>query len=219
MAEPKPIASLSGNLLARKGHAKPAMRPQGFTNFNFGAQQAIDDLGWNDMGTDPVPAAAPPVSRANLQGGEVVPIVPDVAPVAAQVEPPVVHRQQEEIAREMAAPVAPSLPEPEPAPEPEQSERRRDDRARDAVSTEVDRIVLTRAAAGSKSKAAFTLRLDPARHLKLRLAGAVAHRSSQAIVVDALDAYLNTQTRVIELARETAERSDAALSNESGNER
>jgi len=31
MSEPKPFASLSSGLLARKGHARPAMRPQGFT--------------------------------------------------------------------------------------------------------------------------------------------------------------------------------------------
>lgn len=219
MAEAKPIASLSGALLARKGHAKPAMRPQGFTNFNFGAPQAIEDLGWNDMGAEPVPA--PPVAPAP-QLAEVVPIVPDVAPVAAQVEPPVVHRQQEDIAREMAAPVAEAEPlsaAPLPEHSEHQGERRRDDRARDAVANEVERIVATRPVAGAKAKAAFTLRLDSARHLKLRLAGAVAHRSSQAIVVDALDAYLSTQTRVIELAREAAERSDAAPPTGSGNER
>jgi len=38
-------ASLSSGLLARKGAAKPAMRPQG-----FGHHAGFDDLGWNDMG-------------------------------------------------------------------------------------------------------------------------------------------------------------------------
>ena len=46
MSESKAYASLSSGLLARKGGAKPAMRPQAFTN--FGGQ--IEDLGWNDMG-------------------------------------------------------------------------------------------------------------------------------------------------------------------------
>ena len=36
MGEPKPLASLSSSLLARKGQAKPAMRPQGFASFGFG---------------------------------------------------------------------------------------------------------------------------------------------------------------------------------------
>ena len=46
MAEPKPFASLSSGLLARKGAAKPAMRPQGFGSFGG----SLEDLGWNDMG-------------------------------------------------------------------------------------------------------------------------------------------------------------------------
>jgi hypothetical protein len=47
-----------------------------------------------------------------------------------------------------------------------------------------------RAAPGSKAKAAFTLRLDPERHLKLRLACAVSGRSAQLLVTDALDQLL-----------------------------
>ena len=60
MGEPKPLASLSSTLLARKGHAKPAMRPQGFASFGFGggASHAQEDLGWNDMGHDPEPVSA-----------------------------------------------------------------------------------------------------------------------------------------------------------------
>jgi len=47
-----------------------------------------------------------------------------------------------------------------------------------------------RAAPASKAKAAFTLRLDSERHLKLRLACAVGGRSAQQIVTDALDQLL-----------------------------
>ena len=47
-----------------------------------------------------------------------------------------------------------------------------------------------RAVPGSKGKAAFTLRLDPQRHLKLRLACAVNGRSAQQLVTDALDQLL-----------------------------
>jgi hypothetical protein len=43
MNEARPYASLSSGLLARKGTAKPAMRPQGYAG-------GFDDLGWNDMG-------------------------------------------------------------------------------------------------------------------------------------------------------------------------
>ena len=160
MGEPKPLASLSSSLLARKGQAKPAMRPQGFANFGFGnnSHHAHEDLGWNDMGHDAAPMTA-----------EVVPLVA-VQPVEVPSEPPMVVRQQEEIQREWA-----------PVP-PEFAERAK------------------RAAPGSKGKAAFTLRLDPDRHLRLRLACAVAHKSAQALVVAALDAFLDTQPGVSELA-------------------
>ena len=48
--EPKPFASLSSGLLARKGAARPAMRPQGFGGQIGGG---LEDLGWDDMGFDP----------------------------------------------------------------------------------------------------------------------------------------------------------------------
>jgi len=168
MGEPKPLASLSSTLLARKGHAKPAMRPQGFASFGFaGSHQPHEDLGWNDMGHEPEPVGA-------QASAEIVPIVPVAAvetKVEIQAETPVVIRQQEELQREWG--VVP----------PEFAERAK------------------RAAPGSKGKAAFTLRLDPDRHLRLRLACAVAHKSAQALVVAALDAFLETQPAVSELAR------------------
>ena len=95
--EAKPFASLSSGLLARKGQAKPAMRPQGFNG--FGAP--TEDLGWNDMGFD-APRVAPPEA------------------------PPVVH-QQVELAKRLAPepePVAeaPSFEvEPVAAPKPRRS--------------------------------------------------------------------------------------------------
>src|SRR3712207_1402079 len=53
MSDPKPFASLSSGLLARKGAAKPAMRPQSFGQMGFG----LEDLGWNDMGHGQQPPA------------------------------------------------------------------------------------------------------------------------------------------------------------------
>lgn len=160
--EPKPFASLSSSLLARKGQAKPAMRPQGFAGFGFAQANAThDDLGWNDMGHDQHAAPA---------SADVVPIHADVqpepvAPVPVHQQP--VHQQRQEIAEEFAAPVVPV-----------------------AVPA---RAKVVRAAPGSKGKAAFTLRLDPERHLKLRLVCAVEHRSAQQVVVAALDAFLAQQ--------------------------
>jgi hypothetical protein len=62
-----------------------------------------------------------------------------------------------------------------------------------------------RSAPGSKAKAAFTLRLDPQRHLKLRLACAVDGRSAQQIVTDALD-HLLTAMPELEAMVEKAKR-------------
>jgi hypothetical protein len=66
MNEPKPFASLGATLLARKGGAKPAMRPQvaSLGMSGGGAQatalkqdfDALEDLGWNDMGEEDAPA-------------------------------------------------------------------------------------------------------------------------------------------------------------------
>lgn len=142
--EAKPFASLSSGLLARKGQAKPAMRPQGFNG--FGAPS--EDLGWNDMGFD----------------------APRVAPADA---PAVVH-QQVELAQHFALPVEEPLVEAAVTAAPAPKARR--PKAKPVLNGH---------------KAAFTLRLDEDRHLRLRLASALHRRSSQRLVTEALDALLN----------------------------
>jgi hypothetical protein len=62
------------------------------------------------------------------------------------------------------------------------------------------RVPRPRAAAGSKTKAAFTLRLDAERHLKLRLACAVTGRSAQQLVTDALDQLLGSMPELDAMA-------------------
>ena len=57
-----------------------------------------------------------------------------------------------------------------------------------------------RAAAGSKAKAAFTLRLNAERHLKLRLACAVTGRSAQQLVTEALDQLLGSMPELDSMA-------------------
>jgi hypothetical protein len=57
-----------------------------------------------------------------------------------------------------------------------------------------------RSAPGSKGKAAFTLRLDPDRHLKLRLACAVDGRSAQQLFTDALDQLLGRMPELDSMA-------------------
>lgn len=111
----KPLASLSAALLARKGEARPAMRRPATAS-----TPALDDLGWNDMGDDPIAPLPPVLAERRLLADAIAP------------------------------------------------------------------------APGGARKAAFTLRLDAERHLKLRLAAAVGGRSAQALVTEALDAFLAT---------------------------
>ncbi|MEQ1542331.1 MAG: hypothetical protein ABL926_08760 [Novosphingobium sp.] len=157
MSESKPLASLSPRLLARKGGARPAMRPQ------LGALQAdslarqIDDLGWNDMGHD---------NDEAMDGADVVSIAHDAA-LPADHEPAVV-RQQRAISRRIAA------------------ERR--------------------SALADGRRAAFTLRVDADRHLKLRLACTLNGRSAQQLVTDALDRLLEELPDVAALAAQVAKR-------------
>ena len=131
MNEPKPFAALSSSLLARKGQARPAMRPQSYTS--------LDDLGWNDMGAG---ASSSP------------------API------PAVLQQQQDIADEFAGP------------------------ASSPAEVEAPAAAVSPGTGGGK--AAFTLRLDAERHLKLRIACAMRNRSAQMIVTEALDAFLNS---------------------------
>ena len=162
---PKPLASLSSGLLARKGQARPAMRPQGYAT---PSPAPPDDLGWNDMGTAPAAPELPPVlvERAALKDE-----VEQVEPVAVAPEPV----EPEAVAPEPAAPepvmLAPALPEPR---------------------------------AVGRGKAAFTLRITAERHLRLRLASAVTHQSSQALLTQALDSFLDTLPEVEALARQCA---------------
>jgi hypothetical protein len=62
---------------------------------------------------------------------------------------------------------------------------------------------------GGGRKAAFTLRLDADRHLRLRLASALTGRSSQQIVSDALDTFIETLPEVGALAKQVPARARA----------
>lgn len=152
MSEPKPFASLSPRLLARKGGARPAMRPQVAQLFPDAlARDLNEDLGWNDMGHEPG------------AGAEVVPLTGD-QPQSAPV--PDVVRQQERIAREVSA--------------------------------------ARRSALADGRRAAFTLRVDAERHLKLRLACTIRNRSAQQLVTEALDRLLDELPDLSALAQQVA---------------
>jgi len=58
------------------------------------------------------------------------------------------------------------------------------------------------AEAGDGRKAAFTLRLDPERHLKLRMACTLDARSAQALMIEALDRLLGAMPELEPLVRD-----------------
>lgn len=187
---PKGFASLSSGLLARKGTAKPAMRPQGFGQMGVG----MEDLGWNDMGVapaEPVPSfhQEEPVERVPSSISALTPSPRhqadvEVAAAEAPVTSPVVEQQRAiaasfgDIEEEAAVPA-----------------RKKGRKAQAIVSAPRARQEM-----GAKGKTAFTLRLDPERHLRLRLACAVTRRSAQQIVAGALDVFLDSLPEIDALA-------------------
>jgi hypothetical protein len=203
MSEPKPFASLSSGLLARKGAAKPAMRPQGYGNFGHN----LEDLGWDDMGyAAPQPTEHVPSSISALTpapGGRSHAEPPSAETHDEPADPPAVVEQMRALEESFET-------EPEEAAEEshEQTETEIEPEARPAPAPVVRlprRVpaapVRARAAAiPARAKAAFTLRLDADRHLRLRLACAVTRRSAQQIVTGALDEYLSSLPELDALA-------------------
>jgi hypothetical protein len=207
----KPLASLSSGLLARKGQARPAMRPQGYGGFGAIPGQQ-DDLGWNDMGHDVPPAPhvaqVPPVVRQQEQlQEEFAPVPRAYEPPAAPLAPPVAPYDEVEEQEEAVVPLPAPVSEAAPAPiaqvqvEPAQAEQLPVEPVPVEVVRSVSVATATRldretAAKTKFGKAAFTLRLDHDRHLRLRIASALCHRSAQILVTEALDAFLNSLPEV-----------------------
>ena len=167
--EPKPFASLGPTLLARKGGAKPAMRPQlaAAAQATEEFAQDLEDLGWNDMGEDDEPRretavlALTPSPHPHEQDTGIEP-----------GEEPEVLRQQRAIAETIGV------------QEGDEDEAEGDD------FEVIEQPVARAATVTDGRRAAFTLRLDAQRHLKLRLASTVKNRSAQALVTQALDKFL-----------------------------
>ena len=199
-SEPKPFASLSSGLLARKGGARPAMRPQGFGQIGGN----LEDLGWNDMGFEaPKPSEAPRDEEHDAFGEPIAehPALHGHAGLTPVNSP--VHSQQAEIEDrfnggedtsdegEEVDETAELMDESDELPVQPVEARAPMYVVPSAPAPVARRASRPRSAPGSKGKAAFTLRLDPERHLKLRLACAVSGRSAQLLVTDALDAFLD----------------------------
>ena len=207
MGEPKPIASLSGILLARKGLARPAMRRSTMLSSNGNAAMSQEDLGWNDMGYDVDPDPTTPMDYEHgFQGAN---------PLAAAV--PEVKHQQDRLADALFADLEPQVgfdDEPQVGFDnfAEEPESLADAPTLVTVTPEPVTPLISRRGStdaprsrarskpGLKEKAAFTLRLDSDRHLKLRLACAVRHQSAQQLVTDALDALLTSMPEIGHLA-------------------
>jgi hypothetical protein len=193
------------------------MRPQGFGQAGAG----LEDLGWNDMGFEPPKAAeAPRDANHDAFGDDVVEhprahptgLTPIASPVHGQQAKIVESFNGEEPDEEVDETAELYEPEAVEALAPEAIAVSQDEIVAEAepiieVQPKASRVKAAviavtpvpaprrsprpRSAAGSKGKAAFTLRLDPGRHLKLRLACAVDGRSAQQLVTDALDRLLD----------------------------
>ncbi len=187
MSSSRAFASLSATLLARKGGARPAMRSplQDHGLQDHGRQDhggaalppdPFNDLGWNDMGDQDVEAAAgaamavaPVAEVAPLETQPVITLEPAPAallarkPVPAQIVPFV---RESASSRPVTVPGAVTRPA--------------------ALDAGHDPRLVRRT-----RPAAFTLRVDPDRHYRLRLACALQGRSAQALVTEAVDRLLD----------------------------
>jgi hypothetical protein len=103
-------------------------------------------------------------------------------------------------------PAAVLAPDPEPDFEPEPQAQLAS--VQFAVA-QPRRLPKPRSAPGLKAKAAFTLRLDPERHLKLRLACAVKGRSAQMLVTDAVDRLLADMPELDSMAEGTGNKGES----------
>lgn len=190
MGEPKPLASLSAGLLARKGGARPAMRRQPLGSGPAPmAGLGYDDLGWNDMGYDVDPD---PVD----EGGHMVDLKPLLAGSMLAHNAEAEHAVEDSVGADLTdmagdQPDAamPEVAAPVEIPEIVRQQESLIDRVA-AVARKVEQRPAEPRTPRAREKAAFTLRLDAERHLRLRLASAVTNRSAQVILTDLLDEYL-----------------------------
>lgn len=217
------FASLGPSLLARKGGAKPAMRPQVaplVAEESAVPEEALEDLGWNDMG-----------DSDGEGGADIVPISADLAAGPNTAGPgPIVRRQQRRLEERVLADAVMTGPESDEYEEDEDGEDNGEslygdafdaadygsaDYDEDEEGEEADTAIYSplaphialpdpepavaapraRArtrmpAVQSARRAAFTLRLDADRHLKLRLAATMQGVSAQVLVTEALDRLL-----------------------------
>jgi hypothetical protein len=199
MADAKPLASLTSGLLARKGGAKPAMRRQiTLSGGNDMGQMAShvsghDDLGWNDMGYDVNPdqsAASTSSDNRPMLSPMSSPVQSSAPAASASAAAPVVALYAEDTSEKAAEMVAPALPEVVRQQAALQDHVRTVDQSANTATAAPVRARSPRRHAGAKGTFAFTLRLDPDRHMKLRLASALKNVSAQNMLTQAVDQLL-----------------------------
>lgn len=162
MNDPKPFAALTGTLLARKGAARPAMRPQ-------------VSLDWADTDSALREEPVRPARMALVPGARL-----------PEVERPEIDTAWTDMGEPLPGLSAPEAPE---AGE-ENPEVLRQIRQLSGMSNR--KVAATRRANADVEtlpgkKVAFTLRLDPRRHALLRACCTAERRSAQALLVEALD--------------------------------
>ncbi len=164
------FASLGPTLLARKGGAKPAMRPQlGMAADEMAVESPLEDLGWNDMGelTDQDGLL---VNPSNDQPAKVA--IAGPASFQEYTGFSLVREQQEAIAMQFSS----------------------------SNGQELKKAADKQKAKKSKGKrVAFTLRLDPERHFKLRLASMMRETSAQKLLIEMVDRMLEEMTELKEI--------------------
>ncbi|BAK66740.1 hypothetical protein SLG_20650 [Sphingobium sp. SYK-6] len=199
MPEPRPAASLTAGLLARRGTARPAMRRPTLGGLHA-PLPTNDDLGWNDMGEPDCPeaeialptgpetaqateeeAARTPDDSMTAECASAVPAAEALAPAPPMPISPI-EEQLQALAKRINARTAP---------------RKAESRS-PAKLTEAAR------------KAAFTLRIDQERHLRLRLLSAVSNRSAQQLLIEALDTLITENEQLNALARQVEARRTAS---------
>ena len=207
------FASLGPTLLARKGGAKPAMRPQltpltsNLSEMAAIADEQLEDLGWNDMGgendeAEAEPALILPTKRAH--NAEAAFGFDGVSPEDGEVEEteagphpiidPLAGAEVVELHTGFARSQEPANEDTreDEAPHVLRSKKRPNKGARTIKANPLAKKGGRKARQKDESarRAAFTLRLDTDRHLKLRLASTMQGISAQALVTEALDALL-----------------------------
>lgn len=187
------------------------MRPQVAAPGLSGAQAAqkiaadLEDLGWNDMGED---------DPAEDRTADVLQLTPSPHNPESEARTdkgsprPNVRSMHEELAARLAQEGDSDYLVSKDKPKAKAAGAQGPDEKTPAVKlapaeASAANAEFERAGKGSSDsrRAAFTLRLDAKRHLKLRLASTIRNRSAQQLVTEALDRFLREIPEIELLAR------------------